>query len=492
MVSTIGVLFLGTLCLAVGVCVWHFWRRRRAVAAQRASGLAAVTVVVLGDVGHSPRMCYHAACLARQPACVAHVDVVASRGTAPPAALAALGPERVRLVLMAPFPALPAGVPRALRRALFLLYAPAKVAAQCARLFWALAVRSRPATHVLVQNPPSLPTLALAWAAARLTGAAFVVDWHNLGHTLLALALGPAPPFVRAYAAFERVFGARCADAHLAVTHALAAHLRGPWGRVPGRVPVRVLHDQPAAAFRPLAPPARAAFLARFLGEQLAHGAADLATDAQRAIVRTCVAEAAAGTPAAARTVAVLVSGTSWTPDEDFGVLLNALREYDDALSSGEKRGAGAQRDLLVVITGRGPQREMYRARLRESPLAHVAVLTAWLSLPDYQTVLGAADVGISLHQSSSQLDLPMKVLDMFGAGLPVFARGYPWFVFYCFVFVCLFVCFSCFFCVCACAAWKKSSWRMASLERRSTIPWSWLHFSRGTALSRVHQRCPR
>ena len=436
MVTTSGGIFLGLVGLFFGVTVWHILRRRRAVAAQRRSGLASVTVVVLGDVGHSPRMCYHAACLAHQPACVAHVDVVATRGTAPPAALASLGADRVRLVLLAPVPALPARVQGTLRRALYVLYAPAKAVAQSAQLLWALAVRSRPATHVLVQNPPAVPTLALAWAAARLAGAALVVDWHNLGHTLLALALGPAHPLVRAYGGLERAFGAR-ADAHLAVTRALAAHLRGPWARVPGSVPVRVLHDQPAAAFRPLTPPERGAFLARFLGEQLTAGAPDLATDAQRAIAHTCAAEAEAQTPLSERKVAVLVSSTSWTPDEDCGVLLNALRAYDEVLSSsGEGDNEHAQkthRDLLVVITGRGPQKEMYRARLREQPLAHVAVLTAWLSLPDYQTALGAADVGISLHQSSSQLDLPMKVLDMFGCGLPVFARGYPWFVLSCF-----------------------------------------------------------
>ncbi|KAJ2551815.1 mannosyltransferase, partial [Coemansia sp. RSA 1933] len=119
-----------------------------------------------------------------------------------------------------------------------------------------------------------------------------------------------------------------------------------------------------------------------------------------------------------------IVSSTSWTADEDFSILLDALARYDKVATHPEDNASSSSTKrlprLAVLITGKGPLRAFYENEIRKMGLLRVHVATAWLSAEDYPLVLGSADLGVSLHTSSSGLDLPMKVVDMLGCGTPV------------------------------------------------------------------------
>jgi beta-1,4-mannosyltransferase len=132
---------------------------------------------------------------------------------------------------------------------------------------------------------------------------------------------------------------------------------------------------------------------------------------------------------------ALVVSSTSWTPDENFGILLEAAVMYDRRVAARSKGSETAEiseeqhhyPNLLFIITGKGPEKEMYEEKIKRLNLRHVAFRTMWLAAEDYPLLLGSADLGVCLHTSSSGLDLPMKVVDMFGCGLPVCSVSYSW-----------------------------------------------------------------
>ena len=94
---------------------------------------------------------------------------------------------------------------------------------------------------MLVQNPPAFPTLFVTWLASRLRGARFVIDWHNLSHTIAAVKVGEHHRAVKAIARSERRWAKR-ANAHLTVSKALAEWLARQY-----KVKAAVLYDRPGA-----------------------------------------------------------------------------------------------------------------------------------------------------------------------------------------------------------------------------------------------------
>jgi len=120
----------------------------------------------------------------------------------------------------------------------------------------------------------------------------------------------------------------------------------------------------------------------------------------------------------------LLVSPTSWTQDEDFSMLLDVLVEYDNHGQLSDNSNETSP-NLLVVITGKGTQKEHYQKRIEKMQLKKVRIVTTWLSAEDYPKLLACANLGISMHVSSLGLDLPMKIVDMFECHLPVLAKRF-------------------------------------------------------------------
>jgi beta-1,4-mannosyltransferase len=305
---------------------------------------AAVAVVVMGDIARSPRMLNHARELAANgfaPVLIGYRE----REFEPPAGVRVAALDGGR------------SAPRERSALLFAITAGSRMS----QLFFALLgtlLREKPEV-ILVQNPPSFPTLLAAALAGKWLRAKVIVDWHNYGFSLLALRLGDRHWLVRLARWYEFRAG-RGAGAHLCVSDAMRADLLR-YGIV-----AKVLYDRPLAL--------------------RAHNSDT------------------------ARIVAICPAG--WTADEDIELLLAALHLLRDS-------------SLTVYITGEGMKRKELEPELQVLRASGVLVDTGFLPEDDYWSLISRADLGLSLHRSSSGLDLAMKVVDLFSASMPVCALDY-------------------------------------------------------------------
>ncbi|CAE6520487.1 unnamed protein product [Rhizoctonia solani] len=336
-----------------------------------------------------------------------------------------------------------------LPRQLFILAAPVKLAIQAISLLWTLLFRIPTPEYILVQNPPSIPTLILVQLVCWLRGCKLVIDWHNLGYSILALRLGEKHRLVKLAKLIERTFGKR-AFLHLFVTDAMKKKLVQEW-KLEGQT--LTLHDQPPSHFRRSTPVETHDVSNEHLIRSQSSPITQLFNRLQQSLPSSVQSFLPQSHPPSTspftKTVsstsvmsgfdpvfpvtsgiilredrpALVVSSTSWTPDEDFSFFLEMLKKYE------LRAKAGGLPKLLALITGKGPLRDYYMrqiARLeRADKWEWVRCVSVWLEPEDYPVLLGSADLGVSLHSSSSGLDLPMKVVDMFGCSLPVCALDF-------------------------------------------------------------------
>lgn len=302
---------------------------------------------------------------------------------------------------------------------------------------------------VMIQNPPCLPALVAVVFLQFFYRFEILLDWHNLGFAMFKDRLGEKHMLVRLARVLEKYLTSYV-DFHCCVSAAMAIWLKDNFN-----YNVVVLHDKPPQMFKArrvsteqrhelllrlgltkskLFPLAEADEDDRATEEETIQTLAY--TEGKYGQKKKIVERALIGRKPANNRVALVMSCTSWTPDEDFDMLLDALVSLEGSLRDLHEDGPELEpvrgfRRVAVVITGKGPTKPQFEEHVKlleeQGRLGvFVAVRTAWLAPEDYPALLRCADLGVSLHTSTSGLDLPMKVLDMFGSGVPVCAVSFP------------------------------------------------------------------
>ena len=373
-----------------------------------------VVVVVMGDLGRSPRMNYHALSLLEHGH---RVSLIGYEGEDIMPQLKLHG-GLLRVIRFTPY-----APPSWVRKFLLPLYYMLRVTGLCFGLMRATTHIQGDPDCILVQNPPSLPLLMIAYCycmikertAKKRPG--FVIDWHNLGFTMLA-----HKSIFRQMAFENEKMMSPYADGHLCVTIAMKEWLVENFSI--DRNKICELYDRPPDFFRPTKAEVMHDLMKRLKSEMEKQSPRLQIEEKNRTLFTEIVLRNGSREIVERddedRPV-LIVSSTSWTADEDFSILLRALAVLDRMV----KEESIKFPNIVVIVTGKGPQKEMYEELISDMNLEKVSILTLWLETSDYPHLLGCADLGVSLHTSTSDLDLPMKILDMFGCEVPVCAVNY-------------------------------------------------------------------
>ena len=357
-----------------------------------------VAVLVVGDLNRSPRMLNHCIALTEVFPDINEISLIGYNG----------GDIRSDISNNSKIKQyhIHQGINKFLRklpRFCFIFVALIKILIQTLSLTWIL-FRIPKFKFLILQNPPGIPSMFICWIICRIRGAKFIIDWHNYGFTILKV--NNRPNFlVNLASKYEKYLGKK-SDLNFCVSQAEKRDLKKEF-----LIDAICLPDRPVKG------------LFKFLNEIEANELYKNYPNELYSLIDTHLPENKNNKPI------VMISSTSWTPDEDFSMLLDAFIKTEELIfESIEDRSQNniynitkeQIKKILFLITGRGPMRDKFMEKVSEAKLKFFDVKSIWLESDDYPKLLSLVDLGISLHYSSSGIDLPMKVVDMFSGCLPV------------------------------------------------------------------------
>ena len=357
-----------------------------------------VAVLVVGDLNRSPRMLNHCIALTEAFPNINEISLIGYNG----------GDIRSDISNNSKIKQyhIHQGINRFLRklpRFFFIFVALIKIILQTLSLTWIL-FRIPKFKFLILQNPPGIPSMLICWIMCKFRGAKFIIDWHNYGYTILKV--NNRPNFmVKMACKYEKYLGKK-SDLNFCVSQAEKRDLKKEFN-----VEAICLPDRPVKG------------LFKFLNQEEANNLYKNYPNELYSLIDSHLPENKNNKPI------VMISSTSWTPDEDFSMLLDSFIKTEEMIKESiedksKKNIYNITEDkikkILFLITGRGPMRDKFMEKVTEANLKFFDVKSIWLESDDYPKLLSLVDLGVSLHYSSSGIDLPMKVVDMFSGCLPV------------------------------------------------------------------------
>lgn len=264
---------------------------------------------------------------------------------------------------------------------------------------------------IIIQNPPCTPAAIAAILLSVFYPIKIVIDWHNLGFKMFEEKLGERHIFVNLSKILEFLI------AHASSGHICVSHTMKEWLQDNIYIHPQVVYDRPAHIFNRNGTDLRTKhdlFSKLDLTDSslFPRVTIPIRSNTQKISSSTVSTELLSigsdkrGVVMAREDSAhVFVTSTSWTPDEDFPSLLEAMIQLDQQLrvlnSSAQKTassssssalktghnstgriGDGYQRALLL-ITGKGPLKESFMAKVKQletdGSLIFVAIRSLWL-----------------------------------------------------------------------------------------------------------------
>ena len=357
-----------------------------------------VAVLVVGDLNRSPRMLNHCIALTESFPNINEVSLIGYDGGDIRSDIANNSKikqyhffQKINKFL------------RKLPRILFIFVALLKIILQTISLTWIL-LRIPKFRFLILQNPPGIPSMLICWLICKIRGSKFIIDWHNYGYTILKVNNRPNFIVNLAYK-YEKYIGKK-SDLNFCVSRAEKRDLKKQFN-----IDAICLPDRPVKG------------LFKFLNSIEANDLYKNYPNELYSLIDTHLEKNQNKKPI------VMISSTSWTPDEDFSMLLDAFIKTEEMIKESIEDKTKKDiynitedkiKKILFLITGRGPMRDKFMEKISEANLKFFDVKSIWLESDDYPKLLSLVDLGVSLHYSSSGIDLPMKVVDMFSGCLPV------------------------------------------------------------------------